>query len=290
MTPARYIICRIAQTFGYNRKSIRMGAAAEEMHLLKEAESYLGNEIWKKVEDIEELSVEYWNLRKLIKERERVAGELEVCQVQLAKSHDERSELLSISTAPYQDLLVERRNVLNTLEDLTRERDTIVTNARNVRRLYDGIQTKEEVLTSEGNHTSEQLEKISERLAEVKREFAALKAERHVVAEKITDGDANIDKIDAEIESRKKERREKASEAFQHIGDANQEMSTLRAEFGVFDTQMRQLYTEIGRHVSRNVGRNPAYKKATEQHHGLVEVMRALRKSVALNHKLAENG
>ena len=290
MTPARYIICRIAQTFGYNRQNIRMGAAAAEIHLLKEAESYLGNEVWKKVEDIEDLSVEYWNLRKLIKEHERVAGELEVCQVQLAKAHDERSGLLGISTEPYQDLLVQRQNVLNTLEDLARERDTIVTNARDIRRLYDGIKTKEEVLTKEGNHTSEQLGKISERLAEIKHDFTALKSERHVVAEKIAAGDANIEKIDAEVQHRKKERRKKASEAFQHIGDANQEMSTLRAELGVVDTQMRQLYSEIGRHVSRNADQNPACKKATKQHHGLVDVMGALRKSVALNQRLAENG
>ena len=289
MTPARYIICRIAQTFGYNRQNIRMGAAAAEIHLLKEAESYLGNEVWKKVEDIEDLSVEYWNLRKLIKERERVAGEFEVCQVQLAKAHDERSELLGISTEPYQDLLVQRQNVLNTLENLARERDTIVTNARNIRRLYDGIKTKEEVLTKEGNHTSEQLGKISERLAEIVHDFTALKSERHVVAEKIADGDANIDKIDAEVQHRKNERRKNASEAFQHIGDANQEMSTLRAELGVVDTQMRQLYSEIGRHVSRNADQNPACKKATKQHHGLVDVMGALRKSVALNQRLGEN-
>ncbi|QTN32861.1 hypothetical protein HZ994_11160 [Akkermansiaceae bacterium] len=289
MTPARYLICRIAQTFGYHRKNLRMGDAAAEMHLLKEAESYLGKAVWERVEDIEELSVEYWNLRKLIKERERVAGELEKCSEALAKAHEERSGLLGISNQPFQDLLDERQKVLGTLEDLARERDIVVAKARDIRRLYDGIKTKEEVLTSEGNHSPEELQKISERLYELKRDFSALKTERHVIAEKITAGDAQIDLIDAEILVRKKERREKASEAFQHIGDANQEMSTLRAELGVLDTQMRQLYSEIGRHVSRNVSLNAACKKAAKEHQGLVDVMGALRKSIAMNHKLAEN-
>jgi uncharacterized coiled-coil DUF342 family protein len=84
---------------------------------------------------------------------------------------------------------------------------------------------------------------------------------------------------------RKKERREKASEAFQHIGDANQEISTLRAELGVLDTQMRQLYTEIGKYVSRNTA-DPECRKACREMQWLVDVMGALRKSILLNHKL----
>jgi len=290
MTPARYIICRVAQAFGYTRKNIRLGEAAAEMHLLKEAESHLGKAVWREVEDIEELSTEYWNLRKLIKERDRVAHKLEVSQERLAVAHEERSGLLGISNEPFPDLTGERQKVLQTLENLTRDRDLIVVKARDIRRIYDGLKTKEEVLTAEGNKTAEELGMISKRLSELKQDFSALKAERYAVAEKIAEGDAKIDGIDAEIQRLKKERRAKASEAFQHIGDSNQEISTLRAELGVFDTQMRQLYSEIGRHVSRNASENPACKNATVKHHGLVDVMAALRKSVLLNHKLSENG
>ena len=288
MTPSRYIICRIAQTFGYSRKNVRMSDAAAEMHLLKEAESYLGKEVWQNVEDIEALSAEYWNLRKLIKERDRVAGDLEKCQEAMTKAQEERAVLLGISNQPYQDLIDQRRAVLRELEELARERDAIVARARDIRKLYDGIQTKEEVLTEEGRHTPDELAKISGRLTELKQDFSSLKAERHAVAERIAEGDAKIDKIDTEIQLRKKERRELASHAFQHIGEANQEMSALRAELGVLDTQMRQLYSEIGRHVSRQAGQNPACRKAVRAHRGLVDVMVALRKSVSLNHKLAE--
>lgn len=289
MTSARYIICRVALAFGYNRKNIRMAEAAAEIHLLKEAESHLGRSVWREVEDIEELSIEYWNLRKLIKERDRVAHELEVSQQRLAAAHDERSGLLGNSNDPFQDLLDERQRILHDLEILTRERDVIVEKARDIRRLYDGLKTKEEVLSTEGKQTDEELGKLSKRLSELKQEFTALKAERYAVAEKITQGDAKIDGIDAEILVRKKERRLKASEAFQHIGEANQEISTLRAELGVFDTQMRQLYSEIGRHVSRTTAQNPACRKATDKHRGLVDVMAALRKSISFNHKLSES-
>jgi hypothetical protein len=72
-----------------------MADAASEMHLLREAEAYLGAAIWEKVENIEALSVEYWNLRKLIKERDDVRNKLLSCQQRLDRAHEERAALLN---------------------------------------------------------------------------------------------------------------------------------------------------------------------------------------------------
>ncbi len=288
MTSTRYLLCRVALVFGYARKNIRMGDAAGEMHLLKEAEAHLGEAVWEDVENIDDLSVEYWNLRKLIKERDRVARELESCRKELENAHKERADLLGVSNEPFEDLVKKRKLILDEMEQLARKRDTVVARAREIRRSYDGIKTKQEVLEKEGSNSPDVLEKTTARLSQLKKEFAALKAERQSVADEITRGDARLDKIDAEILARKKERRDKASEAFQQIGDANQEMSTLRAELGLLNTQMRQLYSEIGRHVSRHAGIDAECTKAARQHHGMVDVMRALRHSIQWNHKLAD--
>lgn len=290
MTSTRYFICLVAQAFGYSRKNIRMSDAAGETHLLKEAESYLGNAIWEKVEDIEALSVEYWNLRMLIKEHDRVAANLETLQTRLAEAHEERASLFGATNEPYQDLLDERQIILNKLEELAHERDQIVTKAREVRRSYDGMKTKEDVLTREGKYTPEESTQLNERLHQLKADFAELKVQRHAIAEKYDQGDAQIDRIDTENQRRKKERREKASEAFQHVGDANQKVSIHRAELGVLDTRIRQLYGNIGRYVSRNAATDPQCRDACKEHQGLVDVMRALRKSILLNHRLAKNG
>lgn len=288
MTSTKYLFFVVANAFGYRRKNIRMSEAADETHLLKEAESHLGKAIWEGVENIEALSMEYWNLRKLIKERDRVFAELESRQQKLAVAQEERAGLLVVSIEPFQDLLEERQKVLNKLEELAKQRDEIVINARDIRRAHVGMKTKQEVLTKEGTAGPEAFTDIKDKLLQLKSEFSALKDQRKKVAEKIAEGDAEIDKLDSEIMKRKQERRERASEAFHYIGDANQEISTLRAELAVFDTQMRQLYTEIGKFVSRNTS-DPDCRKACKEMHWLVDVMAALRKSILLNHKLGGN-
>lgn len=290
MTSSRYFVARFAQAFGYFRKNQRMSEAASEMHLLREAEAQLGAAIWEKVEGIEELSVEYWNLRKYIKEREIVKVKMGECQARLDLAHEERALVINNAPDNQQELLDERVKLLTELENLAFRRDEIVAEARNVRRTYDGLKMKLEVLTKESLDTEAHKQAILEvrnRLSGLKSGFSDLKQKRVQIGIDIEEGDARVDLVDAKINEKRLARRVHASEAFQIIGDGNKEMSILRAESALLDTQMRQLYAEIGRFVSRHSAHHAACAAASSSHRGLIDVMRALRRSIALNHRLA---
>ncbi len=290
MTSSRYLVARFAQAFGFFRRNQRMADAASETHLLREAEAQLGAAIWQKVEDIDELSVEYWNLRKFIKEQELVRQKLADCQARLERAHEERSTVFTNTPEEYQELFAQRAALLAELEKLARRRDEIVAEAREVRRAYDGMKMKLEVLAreaAENNSGQEQIEQVKVRLVELRERFSLLKQQRLQIGAEIEKGDVKVNLVDAQLNEQKQHRRISASAAFQIIGDGNKEISILRAESGVLDTQMRQLYAEIGRFVSRHASNHPACAKAAASHRGLVDVMRALRHSIALNHRLA---
>lgn len=290
MTSTRYFIARIAQAFGYFQKSQRMGDAASEMHLLREAETQLGLAIWEKVETIEALSVEYWNLRKLIKERDDIRGKLAACQARLDQAHEERSNILNMIPEGNQELLDERDRLLSELETLSMRRDQIVAEAQEVRRGYVGLKMKLEVLTDQPQGSAAdqaEIDKVKSQLRELKTRFAELKQMRIEINRESDAGDLKIDQLEEQLKENRGDRRVLASEAFQVIGEGNKEISTLRAESGVIDTRMRQLYAEIGRYVSRNTRTDPACAAAASSHHGLVDVMHALRRSIVLNHRLA---
>lgn len=286
MTPTKFFVARVAQAFGIHRKTKRMSDAASEMHLLRDAETFLGNSVWENVAEIDELSVEYWNLRKLVKERDGIRQRLQACEEQLAVAHAERSTLLNSHAETQPGTLDERGAVMAKLESLARKRDEIVARAREVRRSYDGLKMKLEVLSKEFGPDTPDAIAARDKLEGLKSKFAELKQERADVAEAIEAGDAELDACEAQLSEQRQSRREQASQAFQIIGDANREISTYRAELGLIDTQMRQLQAEIGRYVSRNP-RNTACSEASRDHRGLVEVMRALRASIAMNHRLA---
>lgn len=290
MTLSRYYLARFAQAFGFFRKNQRMADAASEMHLLREAEAHLGYLVWEKVDSIEELSVEYWNLRKFIKEKNDVRARIEACQGRLDKAHEERASLLNSTPEVQQDLIDRRTALLADLEGLARDRDAVIVEAREVRRSYEGLKMKLEVLTKEasaGGKPAEEAGAVRTRLVELKARFSELKELREHIGKQIEEGDAKVDVVDQQLNEKKLARRGQASEAFQIIGDGNKDMSVLRAESALLDTQMRQLYAEIGRFVSRHAGTHEPCSRAVAAQHGLVEVMRALRRSIALNHRLA---
>ena len=96
-----------------------------------------------------------------------------------------------------------------------------------------------------------------------------------------------LDQLDAELGTERQKHRVEASEAFQQIGQANRDISALKAQYGLLDTQMRQLFSEIGRHISRHARANDHCKAAAKGHLPMVDVMQALRQSIAMNHRLA---
>ncbi|MEP4078631.1 hypothetical protein [Haloferula sp.] len=287
MTTTRYLIARVAQAFGISRRQRRMAEAASETHLLREAEQILGERIWEHVEDVEELGIEYWNLRRLHSECKRLRTELASSEDVLAAAHEQRASLLSEKSDEQDKLEDDRLQLLTSLEELARERDEVVTRAREVRRLYDGLKTKLEVLKEEEREDVVVIDKTRTRMVELRSKFDGLKSDRDRVAREISKRDDDLDNIDQKLESERKKHREEASVAFQQIGDANRAISEFKAELGLIDTRMQLLFGEIGRHISRNATANAECRTASRSDRPMVDVMAQLRKSIKLNHRLS---
>jgi len=284
MTPSKYFLLCIASRFG---KNVRLGQAANEAHLLKEAETFLGEAIWRKTENIEALSMEYWNLRKFAKDHERVSKEIEHLQGKFDVTHQQRAESWKTAKDSLQDLTDERKQILSQLDTLNRERDHIVSKAEDIRRNYHGLKIKQDVLRKEGDKLGE-IEKTSSRLSEIRGDFDKLKQHREKIAQDIAEANARIQEIEVLANERKQHGKSKATESSQYIGDANQQISARRAQINALNSQMRQLYTDIGRHVSLNAPIDPECKIAGKELRGLIDVMAALRRSIQYNFKLAE--
>ena len=109
MTRFRYFVWRLGQTFGISMAGRHASHAASELHLLREAEEILGRLCWEDIEEVEELSVEYWNLRKLDKAYNELDRRIDSASTTLQQSHDERANLLEIDTK--QSAFAWKRNV-----------------------------------------------------------------------------------------------------------------------------------------------------------------------------------
>lgn len=288
MTPTRYLIARIALAFGIQRRNLRMAEAASETHLLRDAELHLGLQLWEKCEHIDELSVEYWNIRKINKELESQKNLLADCQAKLDAAHEERAQTLLAATGVDPEINARRTQLIRELDDLAARRDEVILKARRVRRNFDGVKTKLEVLLEAGGTSSEQaITDCKLRMREIKTEFDTLKLQRGSIAVEIDAKDTELNELENNINKLGKERKFDISKSFACISEFNQQLSFLNADIGLLQKRKLELCAEIGRYLSRNSHTHSACAAICKPHHALVDVMAALRKSISFNHRIA---
>ena len=286
MTQTRYLFWRTVKTFGISMRQRHATQAASEVHLLREAEEILGRLTWADAEEIEDLSVEYWSLRKLSLKHDEISQRIESANVDLEKSHNQRAELLGMVVDRTKDLTGERAALTETYERLNSERDIIVSDARTVKRLHDGIKAKLEVLVEEGLQEAPELEASKQELLKLKKKFKTLRDRRDALVVKINSIEKALGDIGSRIETRRSQMRDEATGNYQNIGKVNRDLSDNRAGLGSLESQMSALFSEIGCYIySRQ--HDPSLAKLASKQRGLINQISALSLSIDLNLRLA---
>jgi chromosome segregation ATPase len=257
------------------------------MGLLREAEYQLGLRLWEKIEPIEEISVEYWNLRKHMKGLTEMRQKMDELSEQVDKFNQQRAEILNVVSPEQLEVEMQRSQLLLHMEKLANERDMVVRRAKQLRRVHEGLLTKIEVLKRD-EHPESKINEVLQSIEDLKEEFRELKLRRKELAEELEQGDRDIDENENKLAAFKQLKRDEAAVIFQEMGQVNRELSQLRSEIGSIEVQMRQLQSEVGRYISRYFKRNPICYEVAKSERTMVEVMRMLRISIAMNHKLAD--
>lgn len=286
MNSSRYIISRLLLSFGLHRKNKRLTEAADEMHLLRQAEEILGEDVWEQAENIEAISVEYWNLRKLKMDAAQLKDAIQEADSLLSSSHEERNVILTRTNQECQALEAKRNGYITESEQLILQRDRTIAKAKQVKRKFEAARTKIQVLSREGGDSAV-IDEEKQKIVGYKREFAELKQARDDIGAQIRGIDDKIMHVEETLGHDRKRLRDEASSAYQSIGKANRDISKLAADVGVVENEMKLHFCEIGRYVSHNVGVDETCTQICKDHAHLVAQMQSLRSSIALNHKLA---
>ena len=286
MTRARYYILRLGQAFGIDFKVRHSTAAATEVYLLREAEEILGALSWQDLENAEEISMEYWSLRKLSKERDALHTKIEKAQEILDSSHNERVSHLENVVDRTKDLVEKREEIIEKNDRLNAERDLVLGEARSVKRRHDGTKAKLDVLTEEGSDDEKSFSAARSALAEAKKRFKHLRARRDEITKKIDVLDAETEAIDEKIRERRTEIKGESSSSFGAIGQANKDISQTRAKLGILDQEMNALFSDLGKYVTNNQDAEEI-DEVTRPHRSLISQIGLLRSSVKMNRTLS---
>ncbi|MEN8694036.1 MAG: hypothetical protein ACN4GG_12410 [Akkermansiaceae bacterium] len=287
MTRFRYTLASIIQTFGLYRKLKRMTDAAYELHLMQEGEEFLGALCWPKVEEIEELSMEYWNIRKIERKRAELEEKIKESNLILHEAHTKRAAVADRSKDIGQELFNQRELLFELLEKMNSERYYIMSTAEHVKRRFKALKTKASVLKDEGDTASIAYHKNRDQLSELKQQFSDLKSDLKKADDKIDIEQNKLTKLQASIDDKLKGNKDEASENFGQISAANRNITAYKAEMGLQLNEHARLCRDVGRYLNLNA-RLPECQEACAEHLGLLEQIRLLHRSIQWNKALAE--
>lgn len=286
MTQGRYIIASLLQHFGVRRKSKRMTDAAFETHLMQDGEEILGAYCWENIEHIEELSMQYWSLRRLKRSEEGLLAEIKEAEKILAEGQKDRASEVDRSKILGEAFLDERTTLFESIEEVNKDRDIIIAEAAQTKRRHSALKMKVKVLQEEELQESSEIQNARKELAVLRETFANDKNRLDIIDAQSAQLKYQLGQIQGKIDL-ESDSMSGTSEVFSRISKANRDITKIRADLGLIQEEQAILFHDVGRFLNINSTRIDC-REACQGHGGIQEQTRLLQQSIDLNQKLVD--
>ena len=286
MTRTGYIFAKTCSIFGITQLEKYRTSAAFEAHLLRDSETVIGELVWEELEKVEEISTEYWKLRKLSKKGSELDKEIERLTDLLETAQDSRARALEEVAVVTKGKVQEREKASESVDRLLQEREDIQKDGRSIKRSHSGLKTKLEVLLEEEDDEKNPIIIATRKELQLKRtQFEAIKERRDTIDARIAELQKKLSDLNKAIEIENDSIRNKAEQQFGTIGKTNKELTTLRSSLGQIQNSKSELHVEIGRFVLQNTDKTEI-RHAARKYRGLLSLIDEVRASSNRHRKL----
>lgn len=275
MTRGKYFIARLLLKLGIGPSERTRIAAATEAHLLRDAESTIGNLIWREVESIDELSSEYWELRKLAKRYAELSNKSDILTRKLDHFQEIRRASFENTTGQpeRQNKAAQLEENKNQSERLGRERNSIIEEGLELRRKLNGLTTKLEVLAEEPSGITDlEIRKTRARIEDDEKRFAKIRARRAIIEAKIEKLHQESVQITNALKEEELATKGESENQIGEMGRLNKQLSDIRSEIGAIESDAIPLYTNVGKFLISNL-HDSKVKAAIRNHRQLFKLV-----------------
>ncbi len=287
MNSTSYAFAQFLKMFGIHRKQARLNDSAQELQLLREGEHLLGKTLWQDCEDYEPTDTPYWHLRQLNNKVSELQQKITNLSDDLAEAQHQKQSSTQNTRARHSEKETERIQLIGKAEELTNEKQELAGQAKQLKDQYEGLKLKIKVLREENADTSV-IEKQVARAEQLKSEFTALKQKNVTLVSQIKALDTDIDRLEGEARAERGEFNNQISSPSEDLNKANRDLSNLRSEIGLLQSQMNQHYSELGNILFSQFKHDRDCRTIAKSQKHFIAILAALRRSIEWNNDLAE--
>lgn len=289
MNSIGFFLRRLAWQFGVRSERSSWAGVSRETQMLSEAQDLLGRLCWRRADYIEELTGEYWQLKDLDDQQEK----LRVRSDDLLERIDHLKEQLHGIEDKYEDQVDVERNrkeeVLGEAAALTREMEDLREEDAETRQKFRGLKLKLDVLKrQEGVDLSEEMTKTRAAIHKLK---LAHDEVRRILAEKevqVRQVESSVQGVDAVIAKLRETMRTESADLVAEIGKLSKQVAELSAKIGTLENAKTELSFQVGVYLSQHAeSRDQEMLKVLSECRPIVGRINYLRKSIGFHQRLA---
>jgi predicted nuclease with TOPRIM domain len=289
MNAFQFQLRRLARYFGIRREKQRLASLSRESQFLHEAVDLLGRAAWQDASAIDDLAVEFWQIRDLEKQQLELRTTMETIRGRNAELEARRAEIEGSFNAELEKLKELKIDRMSRALELMKANDAQKVELEHVKRRFAGLKLRlkaleEDPMADAGGNTvsatAHTMEDLKAEYGRVQAGIEARTAELHALEQ-------GTSEVDSQLEAKREELKRASAEIISQLGKSSKELADLAAKVGSLQNSKNALANRIGVYLSRNID-NPSkeIRSVLSKHRELASKIRHFRQSIAYYQRL----
>jgi chromosome segregation ATPase len=291
MNAISFFLHRLGWQLGLRNERNRWSAVTRETQLLSEAQDLLGKSVWDKVEKVEDLTGEYWQLRDKNSQQTKLREESEQVMDKIEAMQDTLEGIEGRYDAEINTLQAKKDSIMDKAGSLNEELEDIRSNDAGLRQRFNSLKNKLEVLKKQEDASlSEEIEKTRQGLADLKLAHEDLKHHIETKEQEIRDLEVVVTEVERQIGKKRESMRQDSADLVAEIGRNSKLLAEISAKVGALENAKNELTFKMGQYLSNNLdSRDEEIRKILSSNEAspLISKIHYLRKSIQYNTRLA---
>lgn len=291
MNSLQFQFCRIGRIFGIRRDRQRMAAMTRETQFLHEAVELLGRAAWQDTQSIDDLAVEFWQIKDVEKQQVDLRESMESIREDNTRLENERVEIESRFNEEINGLKEDKIDHMSDALELMRDNDTQKAELERVKRRYAGMKLRLKAVAEEhGDGVGLDANSLNSSMEELKANYSGIQQEIDGRAKTIKENEATIASIDLNLGEKRQAMKTATSDIVSKIGKGSKQLADISAKIGSLQNSKNALANRIGRFLSQNI-ENPSQeiRSVLSKHRALTSKIRYFRQSIGYFQRLVRN-
>ncbi len=288
MNAAAYQLSKVARFFGFRFERNRLAALTRESQFLQEAIDLLGRAAWQDTSEIDDVAVEFWQIRDTEQKQVALKEQMETIKAESQTLEEERARIEHQFSTEINELKEQKIEIMGQAIGLMRDNDASKANLERVKRRYAGMKLRLKAI-EEGNHPGgDDPAQLQQMMDDLKATYSQMQGGLESGSSEVKTFETQIAEVDSNLETRKSALRAASAEIVGQIGKAAKQLADLSAQIGSLQNSKNALANRIGHFLSQHVESPPPEVKSVLRKHGaLTSKIKYFRRSIHYNQRLS---